>query len=580
MSIMHVRLLTRHASRVTRYWLVVCLSVVPMLINSCAGKLPVGAGFESARTDIKTAGNSIVDARESIALARGEGSSEHAPQEFAQAESLLKEAQEALRKGKNRDTADLAFQADVEAKIAIALAREVNAKRRAEEARETKLKIMWEAKTDEVAAAKARRAIAEKMALEAQKEAERARERADKEIQRAKIELAIARVELEIDLADQRKASEYAKESYTKARTWLQAAKSALARPDDFQKAITATEEATGYISNALVQAKAKLEAEAEESVKRRDRAVAAITKAEVSLEGAKETLATQYAPAMYEKAEKALKEAGLALEVKEYDRAGSMADKARVSASSAQAVAKAKEGEIQAREAQEDVKANALDAAAKAERAIAEAHTAGAAELAGDIYNQAQAALDRTRQAMLEENFEEALSSARESISHSATALAMARAKTEHKRKIEEIESNIMEEAGKIPSVSVRGTNRGVVISMGGVLFAQGSSQIRNDARARLKMLVELLKRYPDYKIITEGHTDSVGPEEANLKISSERAYNFLRYMVDREGIPLERLSSVGYGESRPIASNINEAGRRQNRRVDIVILTTPVSP
>jgi len=555
--------------------------VIPQFIglNSCAGRsLP--------RVDIRTAGNSIVDARESIALARGEGSPEHAPQEFAQAESLLEEAQEAIRKGKNRDAADLAFQADVEAKIAMALAREVKAKRRAAVARESKLEIMWEAKTDELAAAKVRRAIAEKMAAEAQKEAERAKAWADKEIQRAKIELVIARVELEIDLAGRRKAFEYAEESYSEARSSLQAARSALAA-DDFQKAIIAAEEA----ARSAVQVKAKLETEAEESLRRRDRAVAAITRAEISLEGAKEAAAViQYAEDMspgnagilvhHEEAQKTVKEARLALDAKEYDRARSLAEQARVSASSAQAVAEAKEREIRAREAREDVEANALDALAKAERTIAEAYTAGAGELSGDTYNQAQTALDRARQAMQEENLEEALSLARESISHSITALAMAEAKTEHKRRIEEIENNIMEEAGKIPDTSVRRANRGVVVSMGGVLFAQGSSQIRNDARGRLKMVAELLKKYPDYKIIIEGHTDSIGSEEANLKISGERAHNFLRYMVDHEGIPLERLSSVGYGESRPIAANINEAGRRQNRRVDIVILTAPVSP
>jgi colicin import membrane protein len=261
--------------------LAICLSIVPMLINGCAGKSP-------PNVDIKMAGDSIVDARESIALARSEGSSEHAPEEFARAGSLLKEAQEAVRKAKNRVAADLAFQADVEAKIAIALAREAKAERRAQEARESKLTVMWEAKTDEVAAAKARRAIAEKMAIEARKEAERAKARADKAIQRAEIELIIAKAELEMNLADQRRASEYAKGTYTKAKSSLQAAKSALAA-DDLQKAMTAAEEAARHTSNASIQAEAKLEADAEESLRRRDRAVAAITKAEVSLEGAEE---------------------------------------------------------------------------------------------------------------------------------------------------------------------------------------------------------------------------------------------------------------------------------------------------
>ena len=566
------KVLTRCVSRITRYWLVFCLSVVPMLITSCAGKAPPSV-------DVKTAGDSIVDARESVALARGEGSPEYAPQEFTQAESLLREAQEAIRKGRNRVAADLAFQADIEAKIATALAREAKAERRAEEVRETKLEIIWETMTDEVAAAKARRAIAERTALEAQKEAGRAKAWSDKEIQRAEVELTIARAELEMSLADQAKAPEYADETYAKAKSSLQAAKADLIA-DDFQEAIAAAEEAARYASNAYIQAKAKLEAEAEEALRVRDRAVAAMTKAEVLLAEAKEALVGQYAQDMYGKAQELLKEVRLALEAKEYDRAESLAEQARVSASSAVAVAEAKEIETQAREALEDARANALDVIAKAERAVTEAHTAGASELANDTHKQAQLALDRARKALLEEDFDAALSLARESISQSAAALATAEAKARQKREIEEIENSIMEEAGKIPETAVRKTDRGVTISIGSALFATGSSQIRSDARPRLKMLAELLKKHSDYKVIIEGHTDSVGSEEANLKISTDRAHNSLRYMVDREGIPLERLSSVGYGESRPIASNINEAGRRQNRRVDIVILTVLVSP
>jgi outer membrane protein OmpA-like peptidoglycan-associated protein len=334
----------------------------------------------------------------------------------------------------------------------------------------------------------------------------------------------------------------------------------------------------------------AKLEAEVAESLRTRDKVITAMTKAELALEEAnldpshsatrEEAPAGRYAEDMYEKAEAMLKEARLALETKEYGRAESLVEQARVSASSAQAISKAKEIEIREKEAQEDAKANALDAVAKAERTMASALSAGAVKLADDSYNQAQTALDQARQAVSEGNFGEALSLAQKSISHSTTALAMAEAKSAHERKVEEIESEIAEEAGKIPETTVRRTNRGVVVSMGGVLFAQGSSQIRREAQPRLEMLAELLKKYPEYKVIIEGHTDSIGSEEANLKISTERAYNFLRYMADREGIPLERLSSVGYGESRPIASNINEAGRRQNRRVDTVILTAPVSP
>ncbi|MFC1714441.1 OmpA family protein [Candidatus Poribacteria bacterium] len=549
-----------------------CLLATLAILNGCAGKA-------SPIIDVKMAGDSILNAREFLALARSEDAQESASQEFAQAENLLEAAQEALRKGKTQTAANIALQAGTEARIATAVAREAKAKRRAAEVRESIQKIVRETEVDEAASLKTRCIIAEKVAIESQKETEKAKAQADEQIRRAKVELAIARAELGIDSAEQAKASEYADEAYSKAKVSAQTANSALAA-GDFQKATTAAEEAFRYAANASVQAKAKQEAELEESLRGRDRAVATMTKVEVSLAVAKESLVGQYAEDMYEKAEEFLAETRLALEAKDYAQAESLAQQALVSASSALAVAEAEERETQVREAQEDAQANALDAMAKAERSLAEAQEGQAIELAVDTYRKAEATLQRAKEAMADEDFDKAISLTQESISHSVTALTMAKAKTDRLRKIEEIESKIMEEAAKIPEATTRKSNRGVVISMGGDLFVKGSSQIVNDAKARLKAVAETLKKYPDYKVVIEGHTDSIGSDEANLKVSRERAYNFLMHMTDNEGIPLERLSSVGYGESRPIATNINEEGRKQNRRVDIVILTAPVSP
>ena len=550
----------------------VCLSAFLAFINGCAGTAtPI--------VDVKTAGDSVLNARDSLALAHSAEAHEFAPQEYVQAESLLSAAQEKLEKGKRQEAVDLAFQANVEAKIATAITREAKAKLRAAEIIGSKPGILWETKIDELAAARARQAIAQKKAIEARKEAEEAKAQADDQIQRSKAELATAKAGSEIGLAEEAKAPIYAEEAYNRAISSIQTARSALA-DNDFQKAMVAAEDALKYASNASVQTRAKREAELQESLRVRDRSIAARTKAEMVMAEVKDSLAGPYARDMYEKAEKLLEEVRLALENREYDRAESLAEQAQVSASNAMAMAESEERETQVREAQEDAQANALDALARAERSLTKAQEAEAEEHAGDTYRKSEAALQRANQAIRDQDFESAISLAQESISHSVTALTMAEAKTERLRRIQEIEAEIMEAAGKIADTNARETNRGVVISMGGALFAKGSSQIRNEAKSRLKTLAEILKKYSEYKIVIEGHTDSIGSDESNLKISRQRADNFLMHLVDQEGMPLERLSSVGYGESRPIASNMNEAGRRQNRRVDVVILTAPVSP
>ena len=279
-----------------------CLSIVAVFINSCAVKAP-------PTVDMKTAGDSVVGARESIARARDEEAIEHAPQEFAHAKNLLKEAQESLRKGENWEAAALAFRAGIEAEIATAMARIVKAKRGAAEAREGALEIMWETMVNQVATAEARRTIAERETLEAHKETERTRAKADKDIQKAKVELDIAKAELEMNLADRMKASKYAEQEYNEAKASLESARSALGA-DNFQKATTDAEAAARYASNAYIRTRAKLEVEAEESLRERDKASAAIAKAELSIEEAKETLVTQYAEDIRKKTGKPLKEA------------------------------------------------------------------------------------------------------------------------------------------------------------------------------------------------------------------------------------------------------------------------------
>ncbi len=78
-------------------------------------------------------------------------------------------------------------------------------------------------------------------------------------------------------------------------------------------------------------------------------------------------------------------------------------------------------------------------------------------------------------------------------------------------------------------------------------------------------------MKEYPDANFNVEGHTDSAGKASSNLRLSERRAKAVVDYLVGRAGVPSNRLSSVGFGEDYPIATNKTRAGRAQNRRVEI---------
>ncbi|GAA3518628.1 OmpA family protein [Aquimarina addita] len=101
-------------------------------------------------------------------------------------------------------------------------------------------------------------------------------------------------------------------------------------------------------------------------------------------------------------------------------------------------------------------------------------------------------------------------------------------------------------------------------------VLFDSGKSSIKAQSDKVLSDIIAILNEYPSAKFTVEGHTDSAGSEASNQKLSDARANSVKTYLTGK-GVDQFRLSAIGYGESRPIASNKTRDGRAQNRRVEI---------
>ncbi len=104
-------------------------------------------------------------------------------------------------------------------------------------------------------------------------------------------------------------------------------------------------------------------------------------------------------------------------------------------------------------------------------------------------------------------------------------------------------------------------------------VQFETGKATLKMESYAILDELFNILKQYPDYKLSISGHTDDVGNDEINLQLSSARAKACQDYMLFR-GVNPARLRAAGFGESRPIAANTNNAGREMNRRVEFELV------
>lgn len=110
-------------------------------------------------------------------------------------------------------------------------------------------------------------------------------------------------------------------------------------------------------------------------------------------------------------------------------------------------------------------------------------------------------------------------------------------------------------------------------VINLKGVTFEFNKTRLRPDAQTILDWAVGVLKKYPDMKVEVAGHTDSVGSDSYNLKLSDGRAQSVMKYFVDH-GVSADQLTAKGYGEAEPVADNKTADGRELNRRVELRIL------
>jgi outer membrane protein OmpA-like peptidoglycan-associated protein len=123
-----------------------------------------------------------------------------------------------------------------------------------------------------------------------------------------------------------------------------------------------------------------------------------------------------------------------------------------------------------------------------------------------------------------------------------------------------------------QITELNARETDRGLVVTLGDLLFATGKSDLTGGAGANLDKLAAFLDEYDDRTVLIEGHTDSVGSEESNQFLSQRRAESVKSYLVGR-GVQADRLSTLGLGQGSPVSSNDTATGRQQNRRVEVII-------
>jgi outer membrane protein OmpA-like peptidoglycan-associated protein len=131
--------------------------------------------------------------------------------------------------------------------------------------------------------------------------------------------------------------------------------------------------------------------------------------------------------------------------------------------------------------------------------------------------------------------------------------------------------DAQVQELQAQMSALNARKTERGMVVTLGDVLFSTGQSRLQGDGERTMGKLADFLRRYPQRTAAIEGYTDSVGSDASNQALSDRRANAVMDALVGL-GVPGNRLRSQGFGESRPVASNDTAEGRQMNRRVELV--------
>lgn len=108
--------------------------------------------------------------------------------------------------------------------------------------------------------------------------------------------------------------------------------------------------------------------------------------------------------------------------------------------------------------------------------------------------------------------------------------------------------------------------------LALYGIHFESGSDRLDSESTATLEQVAKLLREDPNWRLLIEGHTGSEADDAFNLDLSQRRAAAVKKHLVDTYGVDPVRLTTRGFGESRPVAPNDNDDGRAQNRRVEIV--------
>jgi outer membrane protein OmpA-like peptidoglycan-associated protein len=296
---------------------------------------------------------------------------------------------------------------------------------------------------------------------------------------------------------------------------------------------------------------------------------------------------ADRYASAILAKAEQQLRQAEEAYRQKQARstieaaarEAAETAEESRVMAvkqkaeeeAQAQAGAEKRAAEERAARAREEADAQArARVEAEAARAQAEAAKAEAQRATEEAVRQQAAAEQAKAEALAQQ---QALAGEAAKARQAAAESDKLREQAEKEK--QEMRARLLQQLNSV--LATRDSARGLIANMSDVLFKSGSYELLPGARERLAKVSGIVLAYPGLRLAVEGHTDSIGSDEYNRKLSEQRA-NAVRDYLIQQAIHTDAITAAGFGKGEPVASNDTPEGRQQNRRVELVVSGTAI--
>ena len=236
--------------------------------------------------------------------------------------------------------------------------------------------------------------------------------------------------------------------------------------------------------------------------------------------------------------------------------------------------------------EAERRAQAEAMKTQAEAQRVAAESQKAAAQAALERLKREQESVKVQTQAEMqrLEAARAAALAQQQQAMADADKARQAAELADSLRRKAEdekaELRAQILRQLNLI--LETRDTARGLIVNMSDVLFDFGKSTLRPGTREKLAKVSGIVLAHPGLKLEIEGHTDSIGSDEFNQRLSEQRASAVREYLA-AQGVPGDTMTSRGFGKTQPVASNNTNEGRQRNRRVEMVVsgdIIAPVKP